>query len=84
MTGYPHLSTPNQCEVCGRYSQSLRSVMIEPGTAVRHGRIIYVCDRHREAAPVPPPRDSTLAGTSRKHPQAESLFDCVTPQGMPS
>lgn len=68
------------CELCTRAvaETELRRVELEPAVNVngnvRAARVVHVCDRHAETAPLRAPRDTTRAGTSRRRPQEEALF----------
>ena len=83
------------CEICGTYvgEDALQAVTLaEPrkGTGsgpskVWHDRqVAWICDQHPRHQPLAPPRETTFAGTSRKRPRAEQLFDYIPPAELPS
>ena len=79
------------CDLCGQPGP-LQRVVLEPsaeirdrdGERYREARVAHVCAQHpaelRVGAPIGPPNRRMKAGTSRKRPQSEGLFD-VRPPG---
>ena len=79
MTDFPYVRLVC-CDLCERAvaETELRRVELEPAVNVngnvRAARVVHVCDGHAEGEPLHAPRDTTRAGTSRRHPQEERLF----------
>jgi hypothetical protein len=86
---YKRLTADGHCELCGRPSDELSELTLEPGARVtmivggrsqkvwHEARTIRVCGRHRDGSgrPVLTPATTVAAGTSRRRPQALALFD---------
>jgi hypothetical protein len=86
---YKRLAADGHCELCGRSSDELSELTLEPGARIvlivdgrsekvwREARTIRVCGRHRagNGRPVLTPATTMAAGTSRRRPQSLALFD---------
>ena len=85
---FPYVRERGLCEICGQpqwpKTFPLIPVTLEPASGgtpsepnYRAARIIYVCSRHDRdyAVSARLPHAETRAGTDRKRPQTETLFE---------